>query len=216
MKPKFEIVCFDVDSTLVTIEGIDVLAHGNDKVVRLTEAAMSGEIPLDEVYGRRLQIVRPDRESVESLGRAYVESVTAGAQELVQRLIKDGVQVRLVTAGIEQAVHALAHELGIPYHFVHAVPVHFDSSGNYAGYDSSAPTSKEGGKSIIIRNIRSRNKGRVAFVGDGVTDLETEPVVDSFIGFGGVVSRPAVRKGAARFVDSFDELLTLLYEVNDD
>lgn len=216
MRPRFEIVCFDVDSTLVTIEGIDVLAHGSDEVVRLTEAAMSGAIPLEKVYGRRLQIVHPDKRSVESLGQEYVESITVGAERLVQRLINDSVQVRLVTAGIEQAVLPLARELGVPLHFVHAVPVHFDAAGNYAGYDDSAPTSREGGKSVIIRNIRSRNKGRIAFIGDGVTDLETEAVVDAFFAFGGVVSRPAVRERASRFVESFDELLPLLYEDNDD
>lgn len=216
MKPRFETVCFDVDSTLVTIEGIDILALGNEEVVRLTDAAMSGEIPLDEVYGRRLQIVLPDREAVEALARQYVESITPGGEEVVQRLIGDGVAVRLVTAGIEQAILPLADRLGIPPQFVHAVPVQFDSSGEYAGYDSSAPTSRQGGKPIIIRNIRSRNKGRIAFVGDGVTDLETEPFVDSFIGFGGVVSRPAVRERSTRFVESFDQLLPLLYEENDD
>ena len=216
MKPVFSTVCFDVDSTIVTIEGIDVLSGGNDEIVRLTGAAMSGEIPLDEVYGRRLEIVRPDREAIESLGRTYVDSITPGAGELVARLIRDGVAVRLVTAGIEQAIMPLARSLGIDDHFVHAVPVQFDEKGDYAGYDTAAPTARPGGKVIVIRNIRSRNKGRIAFVGDGVTDLETEAVVDSFIGFGGVVSRPAVRDRASQFVEGFDELIPLLYEDDDE
>lgn len=212
MKPAFATVCFDVDSTIVTIEGIDVLAEGNDEIVRLTGAAMSGEIPLDEVYGRRLEMVRPDRESIASLGRTYVNSISPGARELVTRLIRDGVTVRLVTAGIKQAILPLARTLGIVDHFVHAVPIQFDENGAYAGYDTSAPTTRPGGKVIVIRNIRSRNKGRIAFIGDGVTDLETESVVDSFIGFGGVVARPAVRDQASQFVEEFDELVPLLYE----
>jgi phosphoserine phosphatase len=32
----------------------------------------------------------------------------------------------------------------------------------------------------------------VLMMGDGVSDLETRPDVDAFIGFGGVVSRPKV------------------------
>ncbi len=55
MTAKYRLVFFDVDSTLVTIEGIDVLGGGNPEVARLTEAAMNGEIPLDQVYGRTLQ-----------------------------------------------------------------------------------------------------------------------------------------------------------------
>ncbi len=214
MKPAFSTVCFDVDSTVVTIEGIDVLAANNEEIVRLTGAAMSGEIPLDEVYKRRLEIVKPDRGSVEALGRQYVESITPGAETLIRRLIEDRVAVRLVTAGIEQAILPLATALGIPHHFVHAVPLQFDDAGNYAGYDDSASTSRQGGKEIVIRNIRSRNKGRIAFIGDGVTDLETDPVVDLFIGFGGVVSRPRVREVARHFVESFEELLPILYEEN--
>ena len=46
---KYRNVFFDVDSTLVTIEGIDVLARGDSSIAKLTEAAMNGEIPVDEV-----------------------------------------------------------------------------------------------------------------------------------------------------------------------
>ena len=34
---QFRFVFFDVDSTLVTIEGIDVLGDGNPEIARLTE-----------------------------------------------------------------------------------------------------------------------------------------------------------------------------------
>lgn len=216
MRPAFATVCFDVDSTVVTIEGIDVLAGNNEEIVRLTGAAMSGEIPLDEVYGRRLEIVRPDRAAIDALARHYIDSITPGAEQLIHRLIEDRVAVRLVTAGIEQAILPLATTLGIPHHYVHAVPLHFDPEGNYSDYDHTAPTARQGGKEIVVRNIRSRNKGRIAFVGDGVTDLETDPVVDLFVGFGGVVSRPRVRDTARLFVESFEELLPVLYEGSDD
>ena len=52
MTAKYRLVFFDVDSTLVTIEGIDVLAGENAEVARLTAAAMNGEIPLDQVKRR--------------------------------------------------------------------------------------------------------------------------------------------------------------------
>lgn len=216
MTPAFSTVCFDVDSTLVTIEGIDVLASGDDEVIRLTEAAMNGEIPIDEVYGRRLEIVRPDLEALQALGSRYVSSLVPGARDLIERLQGDRVAVRLVTAGIEQAILPLAEHLRIPRSFVHAVPVELRPDGGYVGYDRSAPTSRPGGKAIVIRNIRSRNKGRIAFIGDGVTDLETATLVDRFVGFGGVVQREQVRRDAPLFVTSFSELAPLLYEDNDD
>ena len=59
---------FDVDSTLVTIEGIDVLADGNPEITKLTDAAMNGEIPLDQAYAKRLEMIRPSKDRVEQLG----------------------------------------------------------------------------------------------------------------------------------------------------
>jgi phosphoserine phosphatase len=39
-------------------------------------------------------------------------------------------------------------------------------------------------------------------VGDGVSDLETRPVVDLFIGYGGFAARERVMREAAAFVVS--------------
>src|SRR5205085_4145782 len=98
------LVFFDVDSTLVTIEGIDILAGGNPEIARLTEAAMNGEVPLDEVYARRLEIIRPTRAAVEALARTYVTSLVDGAEEVIAALQRSGHVIHLVTAGIEQAI----------------------------------------------------------------------------------------------------------------
>jgi len=60
---KFGAVCFDCDSTLSTLEGNRRarFAHGcKDEVALLTEAAMNGELAIDDVYAKRLSIVRPD------------------------------------------------------------------------------------------------------------------------------------------------------------
>jgi phosphoserine phosphatase len=69
---------FDVDFTLVTIEGINVLADGNAEITRLTEAAMNGEIPLDQVYAKRLEAIRPTRDRIAQLGATYVQSLVDG------------------------------------------------------------------------------------------------------------------------------------------
>ena len=47
-------------------------------------------------------------------------------------------------------------------------------------------------------------------VGDGVSDLETKPVVDRFVGFGRYLSREKVRAAADNFIHSLDELLVFL------
>merc|ERR1719199_789076 len=52
-------VCFDVDSTVITKEGIDELAaylKCGDEVAALTKAAMDGGMPFHEAIEKRLKI----------------------------------------------------------------------------------------------------------------------------------------------------------------
>ena len=209
---KYRLVLFDVDSTLVTIEGIDVLAGGNPEITRLTEAAMNGEVPVDAVYAKRLEIIRPARDAVEALGRLYVASIVDGVEPAFAKLREAGAEIHLVTAGIAQALRPLAAHLGIADRAVHAVSMQFDRDGNYVDFDRQSPLTRTGGKEIAVRDIRARAKGKAAFVGDGVTDLETKLVVDLFIGFGGVHVRSRVRENAAVFVTDFEAVLSHLIQ----
>jgi len=198
----FRVVFFDVDSTLVTIEGIDVLAGGNREIAKLTDAAMNGEIPLDQVYAKRLEMIRPTRAQVDALAQTYVSSITTGAKEMLAELRKRRVSVHLVTAGIAQAIAPLAAQLGIAN--VHAVSLLFDDAGNYRDFDRRSFLTRGGGKELVVRDVRARSHGRAAFVGDGASDLEAKPAVDRFIGFGGVVVRSLVKENADVFVAEHD------------
>ncbi|MBW3563952.1 MAG: HAD-IB family phosphatase [Acidobacteria bacterium] len=214
MKPRFSIVCFDVDSTIVEIEGIDVLAEGHAEVVKMTELAMQGMIPMEEVYGRRLDIIRPDQAAVHALADRYLQSIVPGVDDLFGFLHAAGVDIHLVTGGIEQAVAPLAERLGVQRRAVHAVALRFGRDGSYEGWDETAPTARAGGKGTVCRDIRVRNKGAMAFVGDGYTDLEAKPWVDCFIGFGGVAIRERVREEANVWIEDPDAtaLTPVLFE----
>ena len=209
---KYRLIFFDVDSTLVTIEGIDVLAGGNPEIAKLTDAAMNGEIPLDQVYARRLDMIRPPRSAVERLAQQYVASMTDGAEETIRTLREAGAQVHLVTAGIAQAILPLASHLGVPQRAVHAVALRFNERGEYEDFDRRTFLTRPGGKELVVRDVRARSHGRAAFVGDGVSDLEAKPAVDLFIGFGGVCVRERVRDNAEVFVRTMRELLAYLIE----
>lgn len=201
MNAKYRFVFFDVDSTLVTIEGIDVLAGGNPEIARLTDAAMNGEIALEEVYGRRLDLIRPSKDAVERLGRLYIESLVDGARDTIATLQAAGCDVHLVTAGIAQAIAPLAAHLGIADRATHAVALQFGANGQYEDFDRRSLLTRAGGKELVVHSILARAKGRSAFIGDGVSDLETKPVVDLFVGFGGVQARPRVKENAEVFVE---------------
>jgi phosphoserine phosphatase len=207
---KYRFVFFDVDSTLVTIEGIDVLAGGNPDIAKLTERAMNGEIALEDVYAKRLEIIRPTRAAVDELARQYIHSVVPGAQRALGILRDAGVQIHLVTAGIAQAILPLAAHLAVPERTVHAVALRFNEAGEYEDFDRRSFLTRSGGKELVVRDVLARSKGKSAFVGDGASDLEAKPAVDRFVGFGGVHVRAKVKENADVFAMSFDEVLSEL------
>ena len=71
--PPYGTVVFDCDSTLSAIEGVDELGAitgvGREAIAALTERAMLGAIPLEQVYGARQALLEPDRAAIEELGR---------------------------------------------------------------------------------------------------------------------------------------------------
>jgi len=191
--PRYGTVVFDCDSTLSTIEGIEELAGEHAaEVAALTDAAMRGVVPLEEVYGRRLDRIRPDRSAVEALGKRYIETLVPDARATIAALREEGVDVRVVSGGLLPAILRLTRELGIDDEAVAAVDVYFDETGRYAGFDAGSPLAYAGGKRIILERWAPGLARPVMMVGDGATDLEARPVVDAFVAFAGVVERPTV------------------------
>jgi phosphoserine phosphatase len=202
--PPFQIVFFDCDSTLSAVEGIDELARRAGVVTAvepLTRAAMEGRMPLEEVYGRRLDLIRPAQADINWLGACYVDGIVAGARETIATLNSLGKEVHIVSGGIRQAVLRLAEALSIPAHRVHAVEVYFDDTGCYAGYDITSPLTRSGGKKIICQRER-RDASAAVLIGDGITDLEAADAGVFVIGFGGVARREAMVRGALAYVDN--------------
>ncbi len=199
--PPFRSVVFDCDSTLSAIEGIEDLAGPHQgEIARLTRAAMNGEVPLEEVYGRRLEIIRPSRQQVEALAGRYWERRIPGAESVVHRLQEAGIMVRVVSGGIRQAVLPFARRLGLAAGAVAAVDLRFSSDGAYAGFDTASPLARTGGKRRIIEQWRELLPAPVMLVGDGATDLEARPAVDLFVAFAGVLQNPAVLARADRII----------------
>lgn len=211
---QFDVVCFDVDSTLVTFEGVDWLAQQKGvggKVNLITKLTMDGEMSMENVFEKKIDLLAPSREELKTLGRYYCQRLTAGAENVVQTLHELGIEVWLVTGGLFPAIVPLARMLKIPEYRIHANEVYFDQKGNYKGINMNCSLTRSDGKAVCARAI---GKGkRLAFVGDGITDLATKPVVKTFIGFGGVVVRPKVKEEAEYFIksESLNPLLWLLF-----
>jgi phosphoserine phosphatase len=62
-----DIICFDVDSTVIVEEGIDELAEfcgKGEEVSNLTKEAMGGSMTFQEALRRRLDIIKPKQEQI--------------------------------------------------------------------------------------------------------------------------------------------------------
>lgn len=182
-EPPFERIVFDCDSTLSSIEGIEELSgEHRDEIAKLTRAAMAGEVPLQEVYGRRLEIVAPRRNAVATVGRRYMETVSPQAREVVSALKLLGKELRVISGGLRLAVTSFAGWLGIDDAHVHAVKAFFDADERIQGFDRDSPLARSGGKREVLSALPV---ARTAFVGDGMTDAEAREVVECFICYQG-------------------------------
>lgn len=205
-----KLLFLDCDRTLSAIEGVDELARLRGptcfkQIEEMTNAAMDGRVPIDEVFGRRLEIIRPSQAECAAVGRRYIEQVEPAAQTMLAIARARGWTPIILSAGYTQAIAPLADFLGIAR--VEAVRLAFDAGGQYAGFDRDFPTARNGGKPARITQLQHElQPQRMIMVGDGISDSEAAPVVDLFVGFGGYVQRAKVQAAAPVFIHSLAEL----------
>ena len=210
---RFRTVVLDVESTLTGIEGIDWLAARRgpataSEIAALTARAMNGEVPIESLYGRRLDLVKPTAVEVGELGAAYREAAAPRVRQTLAEFREAGIRVYLVSGGLREAILPFAEWLGVPADRVHAVGIRFESSGRYGGWETLSPLATSGGKGAVIARLDA--PAPVLMVGDGATDLATRAAGATFAAYTGFVRREAVVREADHVIASFDELHTLV------
>jgi phosphoserine phosphatase len=214
-------VAFDVDSTVITTEGIDELAAymgKRDAVAALTARAMGGAMPFRDALRARLDLIAPTRDAVAAFLREHPAVFTPGLPSLVSALQARSIPIYLVSGGFTQMIYPIADALSIPRSRVYANTLLFDGApgagaGAFAGFDETAPTSRDGGKADVLRSLKaSHGYSPLIMVGDGATDLQARPPADVFVGYGGIADREVVRKGADWFVRDWDAFTALVRE----
>ena len=198
-----KIIAFDCDSTLSAIEGVDELARIAGKeifrqVEELTNQAMNGEVPVEEVFKRRLDLIKPTRQQCSDIGEMYVDTIEPTARETITALQNDGWECLIISGGFAPCIEA--------------VPLHFDETGNYLGFDENYPTTRDGGKPEIISALKKElSPDLICMVGDGVSDLETSPLVDHFFGFFRYAQREKVTASCMHRAESLSQVLPILH-----
>ena len=211
---KADAVCFDVDSTVIDEEGIDVLADTLGKgpeVAAWTAKAMDGNIKFEDALAARLEIIKPSKNDIASCLEKHPLKLSPGIDKLVDALHKRGTHVYLVSGGFRLMIEPVAERLGVSVDNIYANTILFNEEGEYIGFDSNEPTSADQGKPKALHKIKAKyGYETMVMVGDGATDAQAKPPADAFIGFGGVVTREAVKEKACWFVKDFATMIEIV------
>lgn len=209
-------ICFDVDSTVIQEEGIDVLADHlgqGEAVAALTKQAMEGGLPFQDALQARLDLLQPSKASIQDCLDKNPLPLTPGVAELIELMHAQDKHVYLVSGGFRIMIEPLADVLDISHDRIYANTILFDDAGSYAGFDADEPTSRDMGKPAALTKIKEQfGYECMLMVGDGATDAQAKPPAKSFVGFGGVAVRPAVQKAADWFVMDFADMIRVLKE----
>ncbi len=200
---KFDVIVFDVDSTVAKIEGIDFLAKKKpevtEQVVELTELTMNGILKLDDVFVKKVDLVSPSKKDLEELGQVYCEQLVEDIEEVINILHSLGKEVWLLSGSFYNAIKILANRLAIADDRLITNQIIFKPNGDYLKVANESPLIKNGAKGVALKRIKGKT---IVHVGDGVTDLEVKDVVNLFVGFGGISKREKVYQLSDVFISS--------------
>jgi phosphoserine phosphatase len=199
---------FDMDSTLIQAEVIDELAKMagvGDQVVKITEAAMRGELDFKQSFTRRVALLRglPEERLAELLETI---PLVDGADRLIATLKKLGYKTAILSGGFTFFARHLQSRLGIDYVFANQLDI---VDGAVSG-EITTEIVDGAKKAELLRQIaRQENISleQVVAVGDGANDLPMLGIAGMGIAFR---AKPVVRESADHAV-SYLGLDSLLY-----
>jgi len=167
---------FDMDSTLIQQEVIDVLAaHAGvePQVASITARAMNGELDFAASLRSRVALLKGLPASVFEEIKPQI-TLTPGAEVLLRVLKKKGVRTALLSGGFTPLAKWVAGKLGIEY--VHANFLEVDGEGRLTGQLEQGSTIvdaefKRRRLVEIAEEVGVKSMEEVLAVGDGANDL---------------------------------------------
>ena len=170
---KYRLILFDVDSTLIKQEVIDLLAeksgHGRE-VQQITARAMAGEIDFAQALLKRVSLLEGLPESVFDEVISEI-SFAEGFDELFSYLRKNGFLVGAVSGGFHNVLDKLFAQLQLDFLKANVLEI---VDGKLTGKITAAPVDRMA-KARALREFAALHKIKLentVAVGDGANDLD--------------------------------------------
>lgn len=191
---------FDVDSTLIEDEVIELLADVAGKrteVAAVTERAMAGELDFASSLIERVATLRGLPESVfdDVLSRIRI---TKGAQEVIRVIQSNGGKVGAVSGGFTQLLEPLSKTLNLDYSRANLLEV---IDGELTGRVIGKIVDREGKAEALSEWSADSGLVQTVAVGDGANDLGMMARAELSVAFN---AKPIVREQADVVIEGND------------
>jgi phosphoserine phosphatase len=188
------LIVFDVDSTLIQGEVIEMLAEragAGEAVAAITEAAMRGEIDFAESLHQRVATLAGlPAEVIDEV--ADLVELTPGARTTIRTLRRLGFHCGVVSGGFRQVIDPLAHELMLDFVAANELEV---VDGRLTGR-VVGPIIDRAGKAKALRDFANQAgvpMEQTVAVGDGANDIDMLNAAGLGVAFN---AKPALREVA--------------------
>ena len=204
------LVVFDMDSTLIRGEIIDVLAKragAGQQVAQITESAMNGEIEFKESFSRRVALLKGlDEKVLAQVAENLI--LTEGAERVIDTLKKLGYKIGIISGGFDYFGKYLQKRLTLDYVFANVLEIKNGKvTGNVTGDIIDGWRKAEILKTIAtVENISLQ---QTIALGDGANDLHMISIAGLGIAYH---AKPVVKENAEESISNvgLDGLLYLI------
>ncbi len=222
MKNKQQYFIIDFDSTFVTVEALDELAHialknspDKEKITKqiraITSLGMEGKLSFPESLAQRLKLFSANKEDIKKLVSFLKKNITPSVTQNTIFFTSFPENIYIISGGFKEYIVPVVKKFGIQEDHVLANTFTFHKTGTITGFDKNNLLAQEEGK---VKQIISLGlQGKVYVIGDGITDyqIREKNLAEKFFAYTGNVKRDTVVKKADYIVQNFDELLYMLH-----
>tara|TARA_B100002049_G_scaffold45433_1_gene31618 strand:- start:963 stop:1628 length:666 start_codon:yes stop_codon:yes gene_type:complete len=213
----------DFDSTFVTVESLDELAHivlkdnpesaqRLETIRAITRAGMEGSIPFDESLSKRLKLLNINQKDIHAATIVLAKKVTPSFKRNKQFLMENAQNILIISGGFYEMIIPIVSEYGILEDQVFANKFVYKGTSRIAHVDSQNIMAQSGGKVAQANELGLA--GEIHVIGDGYTDyqIKSEGPAKKFFAFIENIRRNSVCEVADVVLSNIDDYIKFLAE----